>query len=146
MGTVVQLKNRINNSYSELKNSVEDKLVLVEEKIRSRLSSKISLVDEMTNYHLRSGGKRIRALLTLGAAESPLTVSSSKLPRNGVNVPDQESSTSDCSLSASDVEPAFVEASSKLGGSSICQIFRKGLLEFQFVQVLLLLEQQSYLP
>ena len=29
MGTVVQLKNRINNSYSELKNSVEEKLVLV---------------------------------------------------------------------------------------------------------------------
>ena len=30
MGTVVQLKNKINNSYLDLKNSVEDKLVLVE--------------------------------------------------------------------------------------------------------------------
>ena len=39
MGTVVQLKNRINNSYSELKNSVEEKLVLVEEKIKLKLSS-----------------------------------------------------------------------------------------------------------
>ena len=48
MGTVVQLKNRINNSYSELKNSVDDKLVLVEEKIKSKLSSKVELVDEMT--------------------------------------------------------------------------------------------------
>ena len=67
MGTVVQLKNRINNSYSELKNSVDEKLVLVEEKIKSRLASKVSLVDEMTNYHLRTGGKRLRALLTLGS-------------------------------------------------------------------------------
>ena len=63
MGTVVQLKNRINNSYSELKNSVEEKLVLVEEKIKLKLSSKVSLVDEMTSYHLRTGGKRLRALL-----------------------------------------------------------------------------------
>ena len=69
MGTVVQLKNRINNSYSELKNSVDERLVLVEEKIKSRLASKVSLVDEMTNYHLRTGGKRIRALLTLGSAK-----------------------------------------------------------------------------
>ncbi len=69
MGTVVQLKNRINNSYSELKNSVDEKLVLVEEKIKLKLSSKVNLVDEMTNYHLRTGGKRLRALLTLGAAK-----------------------------------------------------------------------------
>jgi len=69
MGTVVQLKNRINNSYSELKNSVDDKLILVEEKIKTKLSSKVDLVDEMTKYHLRTGGKRLRALLTLGSAK-----------------------------------------------------------------------------
>ncbi len=69
MGTVVQLKKRINNSYSELKNSVEEKLVLVEEKIKSKLTSKVNLVDEMTSYHLRTGGKRLRALLTLGSAK-----------------------------------------------------------------------------
>ena len=68
MGTVVQLKNKINNSYSELKNSVEDKLILVEERIKSKLSSQVDLVDEMTKYHLRTGGKRLRALLTLGSA------------------------------------------------------------------------------
>ena len=45
MGTVVQLKNRINNSYYELKSSVEDKLILVEEKIKTKLSSKVDLVD-----------------------------------------------------------------------------------------------------
>ena len=69
MGTVIQLKNRINNSYSELKNSVDDKLILVEEKIKTKLSSKVELVDKMTKYHLRTGGKRLRALLTLGSAK-----------------------------------------------------------------------------
>ena len=69
MGTVVQLKNKINNSYSELKSSVEDKLILVEERIKSKLSSKVELVDEMTSYHLRTGGKRLRSLLTLGSAK-----------------------------------------------------------------------------
>jgi len=69
MGTVVQLKNRINNSYSELKNSVDDKLILVEEKIKTKLSSKVELVDEMTKYHLITGGKKLRALLTLGSSK-----------------------------------------------------------------------------
>ena len=69
MGTVVQLKNRANNSYLELKNSVEEKLILVEEKIKSKLSSKVELVDEMTKYHLETGGKKLRALLTLGSAK-----------------------------------------------------------------------------
>ena len=39
MGTVVQLKKEINNSYFQLKNSVEDKLLLVEDKIRSIVST-----------------------------------------------------------------------------------------------------------
>ena len=69
MGTVVQLKKQINNSYSELKNSVEDKLVLVEERITTQLTSKVELVEEMTAYHLNTGGKRLRALLTLGSAK-----------------------------------------------------------------------------
>ena len=65
MGTVVQLKNQINNSYFQLKNSVEDKLILVEEKIKSKLTSDVELVQKMTDYHIESGGKRLRALLTL---------------------------------------------------------------------------------
>ena len=69
MGSVVQLKTKINNSYLELKNSVEDKLILVDEKVKQKLSSKVDLVDEMTKYHLKTGGKRIRALLTLGSAK-----------------------------------------------------------------------------
>ena len=69
MGTVVQLKNEINNSYFQLKDSVEDKLVLVEEKIKSKLSSDVELVQKMTDYHVETGGKRLRALLTLGSAK-----------------------------------------------------------------------------
>jgi len=69
MGTVVQLKKQINNSYFDLKNSVEEKLVLVEEKIKTKLNSNVSLVQKMTNYHIKTGGKRLRALLTLGSAK-----------------------------------------------------------------------------
>ena len=69
MGTVVQLKNEINNSYFQLKDSVDEKLVLVEEKIKSKLVSNVYLVQKMTDYHVESGGKRLRALLTLGSAK-----------------------------------------------------------------------------
>ena len=69
MGSVIQLKNKINNSYFQLKNSVEDKLMLVDEKIKSKLESNVDLVQKMTNYHLDTGGKRLRALLTLGSAK-----------------------------------------------------------------------------
>ena len=69
MGTVIQLKKQINNSYFQLKDSVDDKLVLVEEKIKSKLESDVSLVSKMTDYHLKTGGKRLRALLTLGSAK-----------------------------------------------------------------------------
>ena len=68
MGSVVQLKTKINNSYLDLKNSFEDKLILIDERIKEKLSSKVNLVDQMTKYHLKTGGKRLRALLTLGSA------------------------------------------------------------------------------
>ena len=43
MGSVIQLKKQINNSYFQLKNSVENKLMLVEEKIKSKLDSNVML-------------------------------------------------------------------------------------------------------
>ena len=69
MGTVVQLKKQINNSYFQLKDSVEDKLILIEEKIKLKLESNVDLVQKMTDYHIKTGGKRLRALLTLGSAK-----------------------------------------------------------------------------
>tara|TARA_B100000686_G_scaffold74106_1_gene80054 strand:+ start:54 stop:1067 length:1014 start_codon:yes stop_codon:yes gene_type:complete len=69
MGTVIQLKKQLNDSYSDLRNSVEEKLVLVEERISSKLTSKVDLVHKMTDYHLKTGGKKLRALLTLESAK-----------------------------------------------------------------------------
>ena len=56
MGTVVHLKRQINNSYSALKSSVDEKLVLVEERIKDQLVSKINLIQAMTSYHLKTRG------------------------------------------------------------------------------------------
>ena len=69
MGTVVKLKKQINESYFQLKDFVEDKLVLTEEKIKSKLASEVDLVQNMTNYHIETGGKRLRAMLTLISAK-----------------------------------------------------------------------------
>ena len=69
MGTVVQLKNQIDNSYFQLKNLVENRLISVEEKIKSKLASDVDLVQKMTDFHVNTGGKRLRALLTLGSAK-----------------------------------------------------------------------------
>ncbi len=69
MGSVIPLKKEIDNSYIELKNLVENKIDRVNELIKYKLSSEINLIHKMTNYHLKSGGKRIRPLLTLGSAK-----------------------------------------------------------------------------
>ena len=64
MGTVIQLKKQINNSYLDLKNSVEDKLILVEEKIKNKLSREVDLVQKMSDYHIKTGGKKLRRQTT----------------------------------------------------------------------------------
>ena len=69
MGSVIPLKKEINNSYLELKNLVGSKLDDVSQQIKIKLDSEINLIQKMTNYHLKSGGKRIRSLLTLGSAK-----------------------------------------------------------------------------
>tara|TARA_B100001121_G_C18604732_1_gene581235 strand:+ start:18 stop:1031 length:1014 start_codon:yes stop_codon:yes gene_type:complete len=69
MGSVIKLSKKINNSYLELKDSVEDKLVMVEERIEQKLQSNVDLVKKMSSYHLDTGGKKLRALITLGASK-----------------------------------------------------------------------------
>ena len=69
MGSVVPLKKEIENSYIELKKLVKDKLDQVNQRIKYKLASEINLIHKITNYHLKSGGKRIRPLLTLGSAK-----------------------------------------------------------------------------
>ena len=69
MGTVIELKQKINDSYNDLKLLVDQKLALVDEQIKSKLFSDVSLIEKMVSYHLNSGGKKIRALLTLGSSK-----------------------------------------------------------------------------
>jgi len=69
MGSVIPLKKEINNSYLDLKNLVGSKLDNVTQKIKYKLASEINLIHKMTNYHVKSGGKRIRSLLTLSSAK-----------------------------------------------------------------------------
>lgn len=69
MGSVIPLKKEIDNSYAELKKLVKDKLDQVNQRIKYKLASEINLIHKITNYHLKSGGKRIRPLLTLGSAK-----------------------------------------------------------------------------
>ena len=69
MGAVIPLKKEISNSYLDLKNLVGNKLDGVNQQIKYKLASEINLIHKMTNYHLNSGGKRIRPLLTLASSK-----------------------------------------------------------------------------
>ena len=69
MGSVVPLKKSVNSAYLELKNLLGDKLEKVENLIQEKLKSEVNLIQKMSNHHLRSGGKRLRALLTLESAK-----------------------------------------------------------------------------
>ena len=69
MGTVIPLKKEIDNSYLRLKNLVGTKLEDVSKRIKYKLASEINLIHKMTDYHVKSGGKRIRPLLTLASAK-----------------------------------------------------------------------------
>ena len=69
MGSVIPLKKSANSAYLELKNLLGSKLEKVEGLIQLKLKSEVDLIKEMSNHHLQSGGKRLRALLTLGSAK-----------------------------------------------------------------------------
>ncbi len=69
MGSVVPLKKSANSAYLELRNLLGNKLQKVENLIQEKLRSEVNLIQKMSNHHLRSGGKRLRALLTLESAK-----------------------------------------------------------------------------
>ena len=69
MGSVIPLKKSANSAYLELKNLLGNKLDKVEDLIELKLKSEVDLIEKMSDHHLRSGGKRLRALLTLGSAK-----------------------------------------------------------------------------
>ncbi len=69
MGSVIPLKKSVNSAYLDLKNLLDGKLKAVEKLINTKLNSEVDLINKMSDYHLNSGGKRIRALLTMGSAK-----------------------------------------------------------------------------
>ena len=69
MGSVVPLKKSANSAYLELKDLLSEKLQRVENLIILKLKSDVNLIEKMSNHHLSSGGKRLRALLTLESAK-----------------------------------------------------------------------------
>jgi len=69
MGSIIPLKKEIDNSYLRLKNLVGNRLDEVSQRIKYKLASEINLIHKMTDYHVKSGGKRIRPLLTLASAK-----------------------------------------------------------------------------
>ena len=69
MGSVIPLKKSANSAYLELKNLVGTKLEKVENLVRLKLKSDVNLIEKMSEHHLKSGGKRLRALLTLGSSK-----------------------------------------------------------------------------
>ena len=69
MGSVIPLKKSVNSAYLDLKNLLNGKLESVEKLINNKLNSDVDLIKKMSDYHLNSGGKRIRALLTMGSAK-----------------------------------------------------------------------------
>jgi octaprenyl-diphosphate synthase len=69
MGSVIPLKKYANSAYLELKNLLGEKLEKVEGLIELKLKSEVNLIGKMCDHHIQSGGKRLRALLTLGSAK-----------------------------------------------------------------------------
>ena len=69
MGSVIPLKKSANSAYLELKNLLGNKLEKVESLIELKLKSNVNLIEKMSEHHLQSGGKRLRALLTLGSSK-----------------------------------------------------------------------------
>ncbi len=69
MGSVIPLKKSVNSTYQDLKNLLSGRLDSVEKLIDRKLESNVGLIKKMSDYHLGSGGKRIRALLTMGSAK-----------------------------------------------------------------------------
>ena len=69
MGSVIPLKKSANSAYLDLKNLLGNRLSKVEALIEFKLKSNVDLIKKMSDHHLKSGGKRLRALLTLGSAK-----------------------------------------------------------------------------
>jgi len=57
------------NPFEEIKSTFEDQLKLVDDHIKLKLSSHVELVGEMATHLMKTGGKRLRPLLTICSSE-----------------------------------------------------------------------------
>jgi len=66
---VVPFKQSKVNTFDEIKSTYEDQLRQVDEHIKLKLSSHVELVGEMATHLMKTGGKRLRPLLTICSSE-----------------------------------------------------------------------------
>ena len=66
---VVPFKQSKVNTFDEIKSAYEDQLRQVDEHIKLKLSSHVELVGEMATHLMKTGGKRLRPLLTICSSE-----------------------------------------------------------------------------
>ena len=66
---VVPFKKSKLNPFEEIKSTFEDQLKLVDDHIKLKLSSHVELVGEMATHLMKTGGKRLRPLLTICSSE-----------------------------------------------------------------------------
>ncbi len=66
---VVPLKKlETSNPYEELRSTYQSEIEKVDDFIKDKLSSHVELIGEMASYLFRSGGKRLRPLLTIASS------------------------------------------------------------------------------
>ncbi|MEL0241988.1 MAG: polyprenyl synthetase family protein, partial [Pelagibacteraceae bacterium] len=66
---VVPFKKTKLNPFEEIKSSFEEQLKQVDNHIKTKLSSHVDLVGEMATHLMKTGGKRLRPLLTVCSSE-----------------------------------------------------------------------------
>ena len=66
---VVPFKQSKVNTFDEIKSTYENQLRQVDEHIKLKLSSHVELVGEMATHLMKTGGKRLRPLLTICSSE-----------------------------------------------------------------------------
>lgn len=62
-------KNESLNSYKTLRTSYQSEIEKVDNFIKEKLSSHVELIGEMSSHLMKSGGKRLRPLLTIASSE-----------------------------------------------------------------------------
>ena len=66
---ILPFKKRETNPFEEIKSVYQDQLKQVDEHIKLKLSSHVELVGDMATHLMKTGGKRLRPLLTICSSE-----------------------------------------------------------------------------